>query len=661
MRNVPPILRRLLPLAVAVAAGSWSATARCDDPPTAAGQQDKPQKAEEPKPAPRFEAAVRVVAPPIEDGQHVTQFATEVASVGASQIDDLAAGDLASALRRLPGVVISRYDAVGGYGGGDGGAIYVRGQGSGRPGAEIVTMIDGIPRFAGVWTHPLLDTVPSDVAERIDVYKSAQPVLVGNMAFAGVDLVPKRLTRDGTFTRFAGSLGELSTQAAVVENGTKAGGFDYYVVGSHRASDGQRRDADGRVDTFYGRIGYELAAGWSASVQVHADDSWAHDPGAVGASPTPIVPRFAVRDTLSIATLTEEHGSHTGSLKMFQDRGRIDWWQWDASAAQSFLEVGRFESFGVHARESVRLAERTEVVAGFDHDRYGGSDRDEYPSRTTSFPKLLMRTDGGYVMVSRRFGTDVEIVPSAGARYTDSADFGGNWGGQAGLVVRWGANEAHANVARAFNLPGVWTAVMYAQWHRGSSWRNLRPELDDHAELGVAHTLPLGRVALTVFSDRVTDALRFVPPPPPPPSFENIGAYTVQGAELTAQLTPHPALAVFGGVTYLDTTPADVPNSPRWSLVAGASWSPLPSLRLNADAERIDSQTVLNPRFATAQARIDGYFLLNMKASYRVPLARAVVSEVFVAGENVTGTRYEYRPGYPMPRATFSAGVDVRF
>lgn len=112
---------------------------------------------------------VLVEASPILSEVRSEPLAGSVVSVGREQIEDLNAGDIASALRRLPGVVISRYNPVGSYGGGDGGAVFVRGQGAGRPGAEIVTLVDGIPKFVGVWTHPLLDTLSVDLVERVDV------------------------------------------------------------------------------------------------------------------------------------------------------------------------------------------------------------------------------------------------------------------------------------------------------------------------------------------------------------------------------------------------------------------------------------------------------------------------------------------------------------
>ena len=638
--------------------GSAGAEDPVDEKPAQGGSEEQKTQA----PTQRFEEEIKVVAPPIVEGYRVTPFATQVSSVSDRQIQDLGAGDLANALRRMPGVTISRYDLVGSYGGGDGGAVYVRGQGSGRPGAEIGTMIDGIPRFVGVWTHPLLDVLSTDMAGRIDVYKSAQPVLFGNMAFAAVNLVPKRVAQEGMATRVMGSFGEYSTASGLLENGAKLGDLDYYVMGSQRQSDGHRDNADGRVRTLYGRLGYDVAEGWNLSLQVHANDAWADDPGQVGASPRGVVPRFGVKDTLSIATLTEQHDNHTGTLKLYYDGGSIDWLQWDPAQDQSFTTLTDFSSYGLHAQESFRLAGRTELVVGLDRDTYGGSTTEQRPTGSSAFSELMFSNGGAYAMVARTFGDSTEVTPSVGVRYTNSADFGGNWGGQAGLVVRHGSTELHANLARAFNLPGVYAAVMYGQWGRGDTWKDLEAEGLDHAEVGISQQLSgATQVQLTVFSDHVTNALRFVPPPPPPPIFANIGDYTVRGAEASVSVAPDPKVAVFAGGTYLDPEPRDVPNAPEWSLVSGLSWLPVERTRLNLDAEWIDTQAVLNPRFSSGQTWIDSYFLLNFKAGYLLSLDPSLATEVYLAGENLTGSEYEYRPGYPAPGRVLSAGLELRF
>ena len=82
---------------------------------------------------------VVVVASPIIEGNQVNDSGSQVTIVQQKQISDLNAQDLPSALRRTPGVVISRYNPVGSFGGDDGGAVYIRGMGSSRPGAECTS------------------------------------------------------------------------------------------------------------------------------------------------------------------------------------------------------------------------------------------------------------------------------------------------------------------------------------------------------------------------------------------------------------------------------------------------------------------------------------------------------------------------------------------
>ena len=142
---------------VGVFLGLGAAAVRAEDP--------RAQKADGKKEAkPAFEEHVTVVGRPIVEATEIDTYAGPVTTVTEDQVRDLNAQDVDSALRRVPGVVISRYNPVGNYGGGDGGALFIRGMGSGRPGAEISTMVDGIPKFVGVWTHPLLDTLSISIS-----------------------------------------------------------------------------------------------------------------------------------------------------------------------------------------------------------------------------------------------------------------------------------------------------------------------------------------------------------------------------------------------------------------------------------------------------------------------------------------------------------------
>jgi len=131
-----------------------------------------------------------VVSTSVIEQNTIDRFASLSTRVGQEQIRDLNALDLSSALRRTPGVVVSRFNPVGSFGGAEGGAVYIRGLGASRPGSEIKTYIDGIPFYMGVWGHPLLDLLPINGMAAIDVYKGPQPQRFGN-TFAAIDLTPK--------------------------------------------------------------------------------------------------------------------------------------------------------------------------------------------------------------------------------------------------------------------------------------------------------------------------------------------------------------------------------------------------------------------------------------------------------------------------------------
>jgi hypothetical protein len=164
---------------------------------------------------------VKVVASPIIEGNRVDDYGNRVTTVTGKQVEDLNALDFPSALRRTPGVTISRYNIVGSYGGDQGGSIYIRGMGGERPGAEIQTLVDGRPSFVGIWTHPLMDLMSVSNLGHVDVYKGAQPVLYGNSSYGVVNVVTKRMIEEGFTTTIRSAYGSYNTLDEYFEHGGK--------------------------------------------------------------------------------------------------------------------------------------------------------------------------------------------------------------------------------------------------------------------------------------------------------------------------------------------------------------------------------------------------------------------------------------------------------
>ncbi len=610
-----------------------------------------------------FRGAITVEDSPIVETSDLDPFGNLVTTVGEQQIADLYAQDLTSALRRVPGVVISRYNPVGAYGGGDGGAFFIRGHGSSRPGGEIVMLTDGVPRFVGIWTHPLIDVANIDSMERAQVYRSAQPVLLGNMAFGAVDMASKRRRLAGSGGRFLGSWGSFDTLVGNFEYGGLDGAFDYYLTAGHRRSDGHRENADGEITAVSGRLGYRLGDHWRMSVFYEHSESSVNDPGAVGAPPLPIVPNYDIANDFILTTLEHGHRRWSGSLKLYADMGTFDWLQWSGAEQHAFRSVTDSTNYGFRWRETVSPWSGGELVVGLDHDLYGGEFAERHPADDRLTTDLTFRNTAPYFMLSHTFSGEVTVTPSIGVRYNDSRYFGGEWGAQAGIAVGVGRHSVYANWAHAFNLPGVYAAVQYGGWGRGDQWRDLEAETVDHLEVG--WLLPLGkatRVSTSFFRDEVDNALRFVPPPPPPPLFANVGAYEVDGVELSLQAEPSKSLAFFVGGTLSSADPETVPNLPRSTAVGGLTWTARNHVRLNLDLQWVDDRYILNPRFAEGGAPVDSYLLANAKIA--VPwhvLGLDLGGSLFLFGENLTDEDYEHRIGYPMPGRMLQVGVEVEF
>jgi len=645
----------------------------CALPCVAYAEEDDPQETEQttqPEEGAIVLEEVKVVATPIIEGNLVDRYGSQVTVVTEGQIEGLNAQDLPSALRRTPGVIISRHNPVGSFGGGEGGAVFLRGKGSSRPGAEILMAVDGIPKFVSIWTHPLMDVLSVDPVEQIEVYKGAQPILFGNNAFGVVNLITKRKDEEGFTTRLKGAYGSYDTWVEVAEHGGKKGPFDYYALQSYRRSNGHRDDADGELQEYFARIGYEFLDHWDVSFVFNTTHNWADDPGANDGT-TPPDGTFKVDDYLNILTLSHNYTWGEGYVKLYWDRGNIDWVdQYNPPPAGTGLNdsdtLTDYDNYGFRIREALHLWEGGEIMMGVDLDYISGEvEVVDPPDPTQEFDRTTFYIVSPYLALSHQFGDKDSwyAIPSAGVRFFGHSEFNDEVGSQAGLVGGYKDTEVHASYAHAVNYPGIFVKANSELFMPGDNrWEELDPEVLDHFEVGISHTFKdIVKADLTYFYDKGRDRIVVVPPPPPPPTWENIGDYTIKGVEATVSVNPLPELALFAGMTYQEASPSDLPYVPRWSASAGLNYTFLKHFHFGLDCLYVDEQFVASRErkegFLNTD-EVDSYFLLNGKVSYDFyiqPLRLGV--EVFVAGENLTDDNYEYKKGYPMPGINGMFGV----
>ncbi len=612
---------------------------------------------------------MKVVAAPVIQGNRLDRYASQKTEVTEEQIRDLNAQDVAAALRRTPGVNISRYNPIGSFGGAEGGGVFIRGQGSSRPGAEIKTLVDGVPMYMSVWNHPLLDLLSIDSAHTIEVYKSPQPHVFGN-AFAVVNLVPKRIEAEGFQTRLQAAGGSYDTFVASGDHGGKTGAWDYFVGGGYRTSEGHRNDADGELRDFFGRIGYRLNPHWSLSLFALWNDNEAKDPGAKGAPAAARLGTYETRSLVTTLTASHRYEQVEGFLKLYRNGGEGDWRDQPVGATIEDL-YNDFLFYGLKAREVFRAWPGGEVIAGLDWDRTEG----DYTKKISTGARDKWNGEdfvlfSPYLAASQLIGSREGLfaIPSAGVRYYENTEFDAEWAPHVGLILGYRDTELHAGYSRGVIYPGLDVIVFSEKVTPAlrDTWKKLNAETVDHYEVGLRHRL--GRLAVadvTFFYDDGKDRYVVVPPPPPPPKYGNVETYRIKGVEATLTLFPFADLALFGGVTLLETDPADLPYAPDFTASAGLNFRFLERFRLSLDCQYLSDFHVLSQarRLNAANAQeADEFLVVNGKIAYGFDLPPWKASgELFVAGENLTDTNYAYRPGYPMPGINGMAGVQLRF
>lgn len=609
---------------------------------------------------------ILVIANPIIEGNEVDSYGASSTTVTQEQMDDLNAVDLGTALRRTPGVTISRYNPIGSFGGAEGGGIFIRGMGSSRPGGEIKTLIDGVPMYMSVWNHPLLDLLSIDSADSLQVHKSPQPQLFGN-AFAVININPKRKTTEGFQTDLKMAGGSFGTFVEKAEHGGKIGGIDYYLGQSFRTSQGHRDHSDGQLTNYFGRGGLELGPNWDVSLFGLHTDNFARDPGIDGNEAATRNGEYETIATMGIASLNHAYEHADGSLKVFINTGQGNWYD-QRPPSKDLFNTFRFS--GVRFNENLRPWKGGELTFGIDFDVIEGDIEDENAAGVEGeWDGPTQRIFSPHAALSQLFGDrdSLYFIPSAGVRAYNHNEFDSELAPHAGLILGYKNTQFHTGYSRGVIYPGLEVALLseYYMPALGESWKDLEAEILDHFEVGISQTWERFRADLTLFWDYGKNRYLIVPPPPPPPTYASIGEYRTQGVEATLSFAPTDNLSLFLGITVLDSDVETLPYTPGATFSAGLNWRFLERFRLSLDSQYVSDMYVASQARrdgAVNTAQIDSYFLLNGKLAYDLPVESwGFGAEVFLAGENLIDEKYEYLPGYPMPGMNGMLGVAVRF
>ena len=607
---------------------------------------------------------VLVSATPITEGELIGRDGSQSSFVSRRQIDSLAAQDLQTALRQIPGVSISRYSPIGSYGGGQGGSVYVRGAGTSRPGGEVRIYSDGVPRESGVWGHPLMDSVPIDFAESVTVRKHPQLSRTAG-AFASVELETRRRREEGFEGEMNTAYGRFSTFLSSFSGGAKEGAGDVYGGVSFKRSDGAREHSKATLSSAFARIGADLSETESAAFIYRRTDSSVEDPGRKGAA-KPRFDRFDLSTDMYAVRFDTARDWIEGYSLVYVEHGSIEWRKDHLVDGNLFSPAGAADTtwlnWGTRNRYEISPNEYFSLIGSLDASSEGGhtantrfSDGARVSGFKARFVSVMPYAGASGSIPLDGAGGDWKLEPSAGARAFMHSVYENEWGPGGALKVSWRDTlEIFANAERGIHYPGIYTRAVSDDFAKHA----LGAEKMDYFSSGGKVHGDDGEASLVFFHTRVADRIDRTAW-----GYVNVGGMESSGLEGSAHLGLFDGRAsLFAGCAWTVAHTHPVSRLPEWSFSAGVSWRICERVKWNVDGEYIGSMNAYSTRSSSDSARLEktgDAFVFNTRLSCAIDGFLPAGSEAYAAVENFTNSHYEYFPGYPMPGVMFYLGVKI--
>ena len=554
---------------------------------------------------------------------------------------------LPTVMQQVPGFMLTSRSMMGyGVSTGAAGGISLRGISGGT--GQMLVLIDGHPQYNGVYGHPISDSYQTLLAERVEVLRGPASVLYGSNAMGGVvNIVTRSVDKDTVGTDVSLSAGSYGTLQAEATNQVRSGRFSSTLSAQYGRTDNHRPHMGFEQYGGHAKIGYDISSHWNTYLDADITHFNASNPGPASA-PLYGADQWITRGVVS-AALENNYGNTSGALSVYSNFGRhkIDDGTTDPATPTQRYFRSKDALTGVSVYQSARLFKGNRLTAGLDiqhiygHAYYTSKQTGEVLDTPNKQSGKSHRNEiAGYIDFRQDMATWLTL--DAGLRLDHHSVAGTEWVPQWGVVVRPTAtSEIKATAGKGFRNPTMREMYLYPP-----SNEELDPERIWNYELAWRHRLGTITYGANIFYIKGDNMIQTV-------NRQNVNTGKIEnwGFEMDAawRAGSHWSINTNHALLHMEHK---VVAAPIYKGFLGAGYRS-GKWRVNAGLLYLGN---LYTAVGTDEAK-ENACLLNATAGY----ALCKNASLWISGENLLAQSYELNLGYPMPRATFTGGVNIRF
>lgn len=547
---------------------------------------------------------------------------------------------------QIPGLFISGRGIMGyGVSTGSAGSMNLRGVG-GNTTTGVLVLIDGHPQYMGLMGHPIADAYQTMITEKVEVLRGPASVLYGSNAMGGViNVITRKVREDGVFTDLNVGYGSFNTLQTELTNWVKKGRLSSVVSASYNRTDGHRRDMEFEQAGGYAKLAYEVNEAWNLWGDVDVIHFNSSNPGMIS---KPYIDND-MRITRGAASLAlENRYEHSaGLLSLFYNWGRhkINDGYTSGGTPQTAHFHSKDKMMGLSWYQSASFLSGNRLIVGFDYTHLGGKSWNKV-LQTNEKDMLADKAENelaGYINLRQDVGSCFSL--DVGVRADYHSQVGTEWVPQGGLAFHLPrAIELKAMASKGFRNPTIREMYMFPPHNP-----DLKPERLMNYEIAFSQML-LGNdlhYGVNLFYINGDNMIQTRPVGGKPLNI-NTGKIENWGVEADADYRINSQWHVNANYSWLHME-NPVVAAPEHKLYGGADF--------RKDRWSVSAGLQYIKGLYTSADTQEEFILWNVNVVYRA--CRNL--SFYVRGENLLAQRYEINQGYPMPKATVMAGVNLHF